>query len=57
MTNEQTVKFDLTIAQTNIILNALAKQPLETVLDVFNSIQRQASTQLGQTTESPTVEG
>ena len=48
MSNEQTVKFDLTVTQTNVILAALAKQPLEAVLDVFTSIQKQASAQLGQ---------
>ena len=46
MSNEQIVKFDLTVAQTNVILAALAKQPLEVVLDVFNTLQKQASAQL-----------
>lgn len=48
MTNEQTLKFNLTIAQTNTILAALAKQPLEAVLDLFNSIKEQAAPQLVQ---------
>ena len=47
MSTEQTVKFELTVNQVNVILAALAKQPLEVVLDVFNTIQKQASSQLG----------
>lgn len=56
MSNEQTVKIDLTVAQTNVILAALAKQPLEAVLDVFNSIQRQANAQLVPAQGEPVVE-
>jgi len=48
MSTEQTVKFELTVNQVNVILAAIAKQPLEVVLDVFNTIQKQASAQLGQ---------
>jgi len=54
--NEQTLKFDLTITQTNTILAALAKQPLEVVLDLFNSIKEQANAQLVPPQGEPVVE-
>ena len=49
---EQTVKLELTVNQVNVILAAIAKQPLEVVLDVFNTIQKQASSQLTPAKES-----
>ena len=43
----QTVKLELNVQQLNVILAALGKMPLESVLEVFNTIQQQASQQLG----------
>lgn len=44
---QQTVQVELTVQQLNMILVALSKQPLEAVLDTFNTIQQQAAAQLG----------
>lgn len=46
MANEQTFRLELTVTHVNTILNALAKLPLEQVLDAFNSIQQQAGQQV-----------
>ena len=42
------MKFELTVEQVNIVLAALAKQPLEAVLDVFTTIKSQAEAQMQQ---------
>ena len=44
----QTVNLALTINQLNVIFAALGKQPLESVLEVFNTIQQQVQPQLQQ---------
>ena len=46
MAEQQTIKLELTIAQVNVILGSIAKQPLEAVLDTFNAIQQQAGAQM-----------
>ena len=46
MNEETKLNLALTVAQVNMILSAIAKLPLESVLDTFNSIQQQASAQL-----------
>lgn len=43
------LNFTLTVNQVNAVLAALAKQPLEAVLEVFNTIQQQAAAQVNQT--------
>lgn len=43
---DQTVKIEVTVNQLNIVLAALAKQPLETVLDTFTTIRSQAEQQV-----------
>lgn len=40
--------FKLTEQETQLVLNAIAKEPLNQVIDVFNKIQSQASEQLEQ---------
>jgi len=42
------MKFELTVEQVNIVLAALAKQPLEAVLDVFITIKSQAEARMQQ---------
>ena len=44
------MKFELTVEQVNIVLAALAKQPLEAVLDVFTNIKSQAEAQVKEQT-------
>ena len=48
MNEETKLNLALTVAQVNVILGAIAKLPLESVLDTFNTIQQQASAQLNQ---------
>ena len=43
---DQTVKIELTVNQINTVLAALAKQPLEVVLDTFIEIRTQAESQV-----------
>lgn len=45
--NQPSVRLDLSVNQLNLILAALAKLPLEAVLETFQAIQHQASQQLG----------
>lgn len=42
------IKLDLTIAETNIILASLGKQPFETVAGVINKIQQQGGPQVAE---------
>lgn len=51
---EQKVKIELTVNQINTVLAALAKQPLEVVLDTFIEIRTQAESQVK--TEEPLVD-
>lgn len=51
---EQKVKIELTVTQINTVLAALAKQPLEVVLDTFTEIRNQAESQVK--TEEPLVD-
>lgn len=44
----QKIKIELNVNQLNIVLGALAKQPLETVFDVFSTIRTQAEQQVSQ---------
>jgi len=44
---QPTVKLELSINHINVVLGSLAKLPLETVLETFTEIQRQANAQLG----------
>ena len=46
MSNEQMFKLELSITHVNTILSALAKLPLEQVLEAFNAIQQQAGQQV-----------
>ena len=43
---EPTLKFELTIAETNAVLNALAQRPYAEVAGIFTKIQQQAQGQL-----------
>ena len=43
---EQTVKLELSLAQTNLLLKALSKLPLEEVLTTFVTIKQSAEEQL-----------
>lgn len=43
---EQTVKLELTLLQTNLLLKALSKLPLEEVLTTFVTIKQSAEEQL-----------
>jgi hypothetical protein len=43
---DQTVRIELSVNQLNIVLAALAKQPLEAVLDTFNAVRSQAESQM-----------
>jgi len=43
---EQTVKLELSLAQTNLLLKALSKLPLEEVLTTFVIIKQSAEEQL-----------
>ena len=52
MNEDKKLNFALTVNQVNAVLAALAKQPLEAVLEVFNSIQQQAAAQLNKPAES-----
>lgn len=47
---QPTVHLDLNINQLNLVLAALAKLPLEAVLETFQVIQQQANQQLGSPT-------
>lgn len=40
------ITFELSIEDTNIVLNALAKQPFEIVAKLINELQQTASAQL-----------
>ena len=50
---DQKVKIELTVNQINTVLAALAKQPLEAVLDTFIEIRTQAEPQVK--TDEPLV--
>lgn len=51
---DQTIlKLELTVADTNIILNALAQRPYAEVAGIFNNIQQQAQGQLPPPEETP----
>lgn len=43
---DQKVKIELTVNQINTVLAALAKQPLEVVLDTFSEVRTQAESQV-----------
>ena len=45
---EPQVKLELTIQQLNIIIAGLAKLPIEAGIETFNEVQKQAQSQLGQ---------
>lgn len=40
------LKFELTEQEAQVVLNAIAKEPLGQVIEVFNKIQFQASKQM-----------
>jgi hypothetical protein len=46
--NEQKVTIELTIPHLNIVLNGIAKLPIDVALETFNLVQQQAQKQLGQ---------
>jgi len=45
--NDKTIKLELTINETNLILEALGQQPFKLVYELIHNIQRQAQDQLG----------
>lgn len=49
---QKTLKFELTIDQTNIVLAALSRQPYETVVGLIAELQKQAQAQISETEES-----
>lgn len=46
--NEKKITLELTIPHLNAILGSLGKQPLESVIEVFNIIQQQVQPQVQQ---------
>lgn len=42
-----TLKFEFTVEQANIILTALARMPYESVVGLINEMQKQAQSQVG----------
>jgi hypothetical protein len=49
----QTLKFELTLNQANIVLAGLAKLPYEASAEVIDVIRQQASSQIAPQTEQP----
>jgi hypothetical protein len=45
--NDKTLQLELTINETNLILEALGQQPFKLVYELIHKIQRQAQEQLG----------
>jgi hypothetical protein len=45
---DKNVTLELNVNQLNVVLSGLAKLPIEVALEAFNTVQQQASSQLGQ---------
>jgi len=54
--NQNNVTLTMSINQLNVILLGLSKLPIETALDTFSVVQKQAQDQLG-TPQSNTLSG
>jgi hypothetical protein len=53
---ELTLKLELTISETNVVLGALAQRPYAEVAGLFTKIQQQAQGQLPPPEEAPAAE-
>jgi len=51
MKKDVKIKCELTIPEAQLVLTALSKLPLETVLPTFNNIQKQCNEQLKKISE------
>lgn len=50
-----TIKYEMTIDQANIVMEALARMPFGQVASLVNELQKQAQAQLDQMRAEPTV--
>jgi hypothetical protein len=57
MSPDAPIRLELTIAQVNVILAALSKQPLEAVIEVFAAVREQAARQVQTAPEGPAPNG
>jgi hypothetical protein len=53
--NMQKIKLELTIDETNLVLQALGNMPYQQVFQIINEIQQQASQQLNQADQHPSA--